>query len=128
MPRRFRPEWWHGGVAAAVTVALVLIAHLALRLPWWRWDYLLAEWLLAANVVAFGYYGYDKAQAGGSAARVPEVVLHGLVVVGGTAGAYAGMRLFRHKTIKGAFQVVFWYIVLLQALLVAALVYRLLTH
>src|SRR3954467_6686179 len=127
MARKYRPEWWHGGVAVVVTVALVLLAHLALRLPW-RWDYLLAEWLLAVNVVALGYYGYDKAQAGASAARVPEVVLHGLAVVGGTVGAYAGMRLFRHKTIKGAFQVVFWYIVILQALLAAALMYRLLTH
>jgi uncharacterized membrane protein YsdA (DUF1294 family) len=127
MARRYRPEWWHGTIALLVTVALVLVAHLSLRLPW-RWDYLLAGWLLAVNVVAFGYYGYDKAQAGANAPRVPEVVLYGLVVAGGTLGAYVGMRLFRHKTIKPGFRLIFWFIVILQIMLTAALIYRILRH
>jgi uncharacterized membrane protein YsdA (DUF1294 family) len=53
-------------------------------------------------------------------------VLHGLALAGGSLGCYAGMRAFRHKTIKGTFRIVFWVIVVLQALLVVAVVYRLL--
>ena len=43
---------------------------------------------------------------------------------GGTLGAYLGMRLFRHKTIKGMFRIVFWTVVVLQLALIAALVKR----
>ncbi len=124
MARTMRPEWRHGLTALAIALALALLPQLALRLPW-TWYYPLACWLVAANAVAFGYYGYDKRQAGAAGPRVPEVVLHALAVAGGTVGAYAGMRLFRPKTIKGPFQVVFWFVAVWQVLLVAALVSRL---
>jgi len=125
MARTMRPEWRHGLTAAAACAALVLLVQLGFRLPW-TWYHLLAAWLLAVNVVAFGYYGYDKGQAQAAGPRVPEVVLHGLALAGGTGGAYAGMRLFRHKTVKGSFQVFFWAVAVMQALLLAAL-YRLLS-
>jgi uncharacterized membrane protein YsdA (DUF1294 family) len=124
MARTMRPEWRHGLTAFAVCVALALAVQLALRLPW-TWYHLLAGWLLAVNVVAFGYYGYDKGQAQAAGPRVPEAVLHGLAVAGGTGGAYAGMRLFRHKTVKGTFQVFFWAVAVMQAALLAAVLYRL---
>jgi uncharacterized membrane protein YsdA (DUF1294 family) len=123
MARQMRPEALHGAVAVAVALLLTVAAMFALRLraEWWP---LLACWLVAVNAVALGYYGYDKARAKASRSRVPEVVLHGLALAGGTVGAYAGMRLFRHKTIKGSFRVLFWVIAGLQVLLVAAAVYR----
>ncbi len=124
MARTMRPEWRHGLTAFAVSAILMLAVQLGLRLPW-TWYHLLAGWLLAVNVVAFGYYGYDKGQAQASGSRVPEAVLHGLAVAGGTGGADAGMRLFRHKTVKGTFQVFFWAVALMQALLLAAVLYRL---
>lgn len=95
---------------------------------WWllggknTWPVWLTCWLVAINVVAFGYYGYDKAQAGNGGGRVPEVVLHGLSALGGSPGAFLAMHLFRHKTIKGGFRILFWCIVVLQIGLCAWLV------
>jgi len=40
--------------------------------------------------------------------------LHTLAAVGGSPGALLGMSLFRHKTIKGKFRILFWCIVALQ--------------
>ena len=122
---RYSPQSFHAGVALALTllgaVGLVLLFRPA---PGWA-PYLIA-WLAAVNVVAFGYYGYDKWRARNEGRRVPEVVLHGLTFAGGTLGAYAGMRTFRHKTVKGSFRIVFWTLAVLQAGLVAAAAYRLL--
>jgi uncharacterized membrane protein YsdA (DUF1294 family) len=77
-------------------------------------------WLLAVNVTAFFIYGYDKQIAGSGRMRVPEAVLLGLALVGGTPGAYAGMRLFHHKTAKASFLQRFGWIAAGQALLVLA--------
>jgi uncharacterized membrane protein YsdA (DUF1294 family) len=89
-------------------------------LLWWGlskqfdWRHWLGCWLVAVNVTAFGYYGYDKGRARAAGARVPEAVLHGLAAGGGSLGAYAAMRFFHHKTIKGSFRILFWCIVVLQ--------------
>jgi uncharacterized membrane protein YsdA (DUF1294 family) len=58
------------------------------------------------NLVSLGLYGWDKGQAKRSGARVPERTLHSLALLGGFAGAWLGMRLFRHKTQKSVFSVV----------------------
>ena len=82
---------------------------------WPRW---LVCWLIAINVVAVLYFGFDKHRSRTSGAgRVPETVLHGLAAAGGSLGAYAGMQFFRHKTVKGPFRILFWGIVILQAAL-----------
>lgn len=60
----------------------------------------LAAWLLGISVVTFLTYGYDKAVAGAGPTRVPEAVLLGLALIGGTFGALLGMLVFRHKTGK----------------------------
>ena len=83
-------------------------------------------WILAANVVAFLAFGFDKAIAGTAAPRVPERVLLLLSLLGGTLGAWAGMKIFRHKTAKASFRGRFWVIVLLQFLLL--LVYLVLSR
>jgi uncharacterized membrane protein YsdA (DUF1294 family) len=72
---------------------------------WWS---VVGAWLLAVSVVAFLAYGFDKQRARSRGRRVPEVVLHSLALAGGGLGAYLGMRIFRHKTVKGRFQRVFW--------------------
>ena len=53
---------------------------------------------------------------------VPEMILHGLVAVGGSVGAYTAMEVFRHKTVKGRFRILFWCLVALQVVLIAWLV------
>ncbi len=71
-------------------------------------------WAGALSISTLGLYGYDKAQAQGGGLRVPELVLHLLAALGGTPGAFLGMRLFRHKTNKPRFQAIFWLIVAAQ--------------
>jgi uncharacterized membrane protein YsdA (DUF1294 family) len=119
-----RSDTFHGLLALVLALLLTLGLFLLLGLQA-SWYTLLLCWLAAVNVVAFGYYGYDKRRATGSQSRVPEVVLHALALGGGTLGAYAGMRVFRHKTVKGSFRIVFWTIAVLQVGLLAALLYRL---
>jgi uncharacterized membrane protein YsdA (DUF1294 family) len=120
-----RPDVFHGSVALALGLFGATALLLAFR-PSPAWATYLGAWLVSINVVAFGYYGYDKGQARRSSRRVPEVVLHGLSVAGGSLGAYAGMQLFRHKTIKGSFRIFFWFVIVLQGALIAAIVYHIL--
>jgi uncharacterized membrane protein YsdA (DUF1294 family) len=120
-----RPDVYHGSVALGLSLLGAVGLLLGFR-PALSWAHCLGAWLLSVNVVAFGYYGYDKGQARQSGRRVPEVVLHGLSVAGGSLGAYAGMRLFRHKTIKGSFRLVFWFVVVMQLALLVAILYRIL--
>ena len=115
MSTRRRPPYRSRTSYSLVAVALGvgLFALLALLTP--LTPYL--AWLAAWSVVAFGFFGYDKAQAQQQGWRVPEMVLHGLSLVGGFAGALAGMLVFRHKTRHG----IFWLVVALSALLYLAL-------
>lgn len=112
-PRRFH---------LVLGLALALAGMLGL---WWAlggrnaWPVWLAAWFVSINVVTFGYYAYDKARARGQGRRVPEMVLHALAAAGGSPGAFLAMHLFRHKTIKGSFRILFWCIVILQAGLIA---------
>ena len=63
-----------------------------------------AAWLILINIVAFAAYGIDKRRARKHEWRIPEATLIGLAVVGGSIGAYAGMRLFHHKTLHAKFR------------------------
>ena len=63
-------------------------------------------WYLAAvNIVAFIMYGIDKEKARRGAWRIPESTLIGVALLGGSFGAWAGMRYFHHKTRKKKFSV-----------------------
>ena len=127
MGKKWSPEAYHLIVAPSSTLAGVVLLFVLFRLDW-TWPNLLVAWLLAVNVITFGYYGFDKAQAQDQARRVPEWLLHALVLLGGTLGGYLAMQLFRHKTVKGPFRIVFWLITVLQVLLIAALLYRIWQH
>ena len=63
----------------------------------WSAD-VLAVYLAAVNLVAFAVYGIDKYSAKKGMRRVPEKTLFALALVGGSLGAFLGMRTFRHKT------------------------------
>ncbi len=69
--------------------------------------------VVVASVVAFVLYGLDKAAAQRGARRVPEKTLHLWGLFGGWPGALLAQQLFRHKTRKVSFQVVFWLTVVL---------------
>lgn len=55
-------------------------------------------YLIFINCIAFAVYGADKAFAKLHSWRVPEIVLLVLAALGGSAGAFIAMQLFRHKT------------------------------
>ncbi len=122
--KRWGPEWTHGSIALTVTLIQILLAFWLLGVTITGPRFLLG-WLLAVSVTAFAYYGYDKYRAREGSRRVPELVLHLLALAGGSAGAYLGMRYFRHKTIKGPYQAIFWTIILLQAVLLGIAIYLL---
>ncbi|MFW9081525.1 DUF1294 domain-containing protein [Pseudomonas sp. P2757] len=65
------------------------------------------------SVLAFFLYWADKHKARTGAWRIPENALHAVELAGGWPGALIAQQVFRHKTRKVSFQVLFWLIVLL---------------
>ncbi|MEL6187916.1 MAG: DUF1294 domain-containing protein, partial [Myxococcota bacterium] len=61
-------------------------------------------YVIAASFAAFLLCGYDKLVAGRGARRVPEAVLLGSALLGGSLGLVVGMWGFRHKTRKTSFK------------------------
>ena len=55
-------------------------------------------YLILANLAALLLMGLDKSRARRHRWRIPERTLFLSAVLGGSAGAIAGMWLFRHKT------------------------------
>ena len=58
----------------------------------------LTYYLLAINAVAFIVYGIDKYKAKKAKWRIPEATLLLLAVLGGSIGAWMGMKVWHHKT------------------------------
>ena len=79
-------------------------------------------WLLGINLVTLLAYGFDKAIAGRSVARVPERILLLLALVGGSPLAVVAMRVFRHKTIKPSFRTAFRIVLGVQVIVLAGMV------
>ncbi|MGN4049401.1 MULTISPECIES: DUF1294 domain-containing protein [unclassified Pseudomonas] len=65
------------------------------------------------SVLAFFLYWADKRKARTGAWRTPENILHAVELAGGWPGALIAQQVFRHKTRKVSFQILFWVIVLL---------------
>ncbi|MDU8498905.1 DUF1294 domain-containing protein [Pseudomonas syringae] len=68
--------------------------------------------LTVMSLLAFVLYRHDKRQAGNGGQRTPENVLHATELLGGWPGALLAQQVFRHKTRKVSFQIMFWLIVL----------------
>ncbi|WP_228393928.1 DUF1294 domain-containing protein [Chryseobacterium artocarpi] len=79
--------------------------------------------LLIANLITFGVFGFDKLQAKRQQWRISENALLGLSLIG-IVGAASGMILFNHKTSKKSFLVKFFIV----ALIDVVLLYRLIRH
>jgi uncharacterized membrane protein YsdA (DUF1294 family)/cold shock CspA family protein len=72
---------------------------------------IIIAYLIAINITTFMLYGYDKFISSGERLRVPELNLQVLALLGGSPAALMAQKFFRHKTIKGSFQIVYWLIV-----------------
>ena len=59
---------------------------------------LIIIYLIAINVATFCTYGIDKWKAKKSLWRIRETALLGLAVLGGSVGAWLGMKVWHHKT------------------------------
>lgn len=78
--------------------------------------------LTVVNAVAFIVYGIDKYRARNGKWRIPEATLLMLVVVGGSIGAWLGMKVWHHKRRHRKFRYGVPAILLLQ-IVVATLLY-----
>ena len=67
---------------------------------------ILVYWLIIVNLIAFFLYGVDKTCAKKGKRRIPEKTLLFWAWIGGSIGAFLGMRFFHHKTLKPKFFVV----------------------
>ena len=59
---------------------------------------ILIIYLILINLIGFFLYGLDKAKAKRKGGRIPERTLLWVARLGGGAGCWLGMVLFRHKT------------------------------
>ena len=61
-------------------------------------------YLLAINIASFFLYGIDKYKAKKGRWRISEATLLTMAAIGGSIGAWAGMRLWHHKTMHKKFK------------------------
>lgn len=84
---------------------------------------LFATYLAVMNVLGVAVMWSDKRRARLHRWRIPEKVLFGVSLLGGSAGTWAGMYLFRHKTKHWYFVVGMPLILVCQATLAIYLVH-----
>ena len=82
-------------------------------------------YLLAINIATFFLYGIDKYKAKKNQWRISEATLLTMAAIGGSIGAWAGMRLWHHKMMHKKFKYGIPLIIIMQ---VALAVYLLTNH
>ena len=78
-------------------------------------------YLLAVNAVTFIVYGIDKYKAKKAKWRISKATLLLLAVLGGSVGAWMGMKVWHHKTMHKKFKYGIPAILLIQIALMAYL-------
>ena len=81
----------------------------------------LTFYLLAINIAAFALYGIDKYKARKAKWRISEAKLLTTAVLGGSIGAWLGMKIWHHKTMHKKFKYSIPVILLIQIALMAYL-------
>lgn len=61
-------------------------------------------YVIIINVITLMMYGIDKWKAKHSKWRIPEAILLIMAAVGGSIGAWTGIKLFHHKTLHKKFK------------------------
>jgi uncharacterized membrane protein YsdA (DUF1294 family) len=79
----------------------------------------LLYYLIVINVVTFLVYGIDKWKAKQSKWRISEATLLLLAIIGGSVGAWLGMKTWHHKTMHKKFKYGLPLILLAQIALIA---------
>ena len=78
-------------------------------------------YLLAVNSLTFLLYGIDKYKAKKGRWRITEATLLTMAAIGGSIGAWAGMRTWHHKTMHKKFKYGIPVIIIMQIALVVYL-------
>ncbi len=60
--------------------------------------------IIGVNVITFVVYGIDKLKAKKGKWRVPETTLLFLAIIGGSVGAWCGVKVWHHKTMHLKFK------------------------
>lgn len=97
----------------AIVAASIFFATLGVSVIATNLNVLVAFAYCIASVVTFFAYLLDKSAAIKGRRRKSENTLHLLALVFGWPGALVAQQVFRHKTVKKPFRLVFWVTVLL---------------
>ncbi|MBR1449645.1 MAG: DUF1294 domain-containing protein [Prevotella sp.] len=81
-------------------------------------------YLAVINVVTFFMYGIDKWIAKKSKWRISEATLLLLAVIGGSIGAWLGMKVWHHKTLHKKFRYSVPAIIIIHLALIGYFLYR----
>ena len=65
---------------------------------------LILLYIVLINILTFFIYGIDKLKAKKSKWRVSENTLIGMAIIGGSIGAWLGMKIWHHKTLHKKFE------------------------
>jgi uncharacterized membrane protein YsdA (DUF1294 family)/cold shock CspA family protein len=119
-PRATRVDPGRRGLAPGLAAGLGLVATvagvmIALSFEGMRWP---LAWLVAINPATAAVYAWDKHRALREARRVPEAVLLGLALIGGSPAAALTMIGLHHKTRKRSFLIPFAGVLVIQAILI----------
>ena len=82
---------------------------------------IIAYYLMAINIVTFFVYGIDKWKAKKSLWRIREASLLMLAILGGSIGAWLGMKVWHHKTLHKKFRYGIPAIIIIQLTLIGFL-------
>jgi uncharacterized membrane protein YsdA (DUF1294 family) len=80
----------------------------------------IAALVLALNAITFFVYGIDKWKAKKGKWRISEATLLILAIIGGSIGAWLGIKVWHHKTMHKKFKYGVPAIIVLQLIAVAA--------
>ena len=78
----------------------------------------LLYYLIGINIVTFFVYGIDKWKARKSKWRISEATLLMLAVIGGSIGAWLGVKVWHHKTLHKKFKYGIPAIIIIQLVLI----------
>lgn len=67
------------------------------------WSNIVAGYFLVINAVSLFLYGIDKYKARRRKWRISEATLLTVAVIGGSIGAWMGMKVWHHKTMHKKF-------------------------
>lgn len=83
-----------------------------------NYELYITAFLLSVNVIAFFMYGIDKWKAKKDKWRTSEATLLWLAVIGGSIGAWLGMKVWHHKTMHKKFRYGLTLIIIVQIALI----------